>query len=111
MPSARQISAYEKRLQRIADQGASALTAECLFAVAEVVGWVGNDQQKKTGTLVSITHRAAPGLFGMTTYTDVTVCTACVHRPSARCTDADQIHLDRVILADVQRNTDGSDHA
>ena len=111
MVSARQIAAYEKRLQKIADAGASALTAECLFAVAEVVGCVGNDQVEQTGTLVSITHRTAPGLFGMTTYTDVVVCTACVHRPSARCTDADQVHLERVILADLQRNTDGSDHA
>lgn len=98
----RQLDAYRNRLSKI--EHASQLTAECVGAVVEV--WDLSDGETPiVGTLTSYTHRISMGLLGDSLLTDITVCTACAHRPGD-CSDATVREVAGAILREIVRNGD-----
>lgn len=105
MTALREINAYRRRLARIAedDQPSSKLTAECLGAVVEARE--AGTFHEIVGTLVSVTHRQALGLFGMRLATDVTLCTACVGK-HGDCGPATEVVVADASVTRICRNAD-----
>lgn len=101
--SARQIEGYRRRLAKVAEKGADALTAECVGAVVRVREWGEDDL---VGTLIAYTVRSFAGLIGPRVGVDVTVCTDCVGRPGS-CGPRYEVTLTDVLLLDIRRNEDG----
>jgi hypothetical protein len=104
------IDEYREHLAQIGES--TDLDAHSLGAVFR--GWVAGDSFEgedgpTVGTIVSLRHTLGMGLFGLTTYTFVKLCTLCAHQPSEACPSPEDIEEQQVIaLRAVERNGDGA---